>query len=127
MRHEDCIFADEEDCPKDKIKITCSECLRDKSYETIERAVRDFTALGEAYTEIFVLLKKLIDHDGKTVSIVTPVDSAVVVNKVMTAILTKDPALTREDAVYRRLIFCFFGILVDQFNEEEYVEDTYLH
>jgi len=120
MRHENCIFADEDDCPKEAIHLTCEECKQHKLYETIERAVRDFTGLGEAFTEVFELHKTLIDNNGKSVEIKIPDKSIFLINHVMATFLSRDPETTEEGKIYRRLIFYFFSILIDDFESDEY-------
>ena len=127
MKHKDCIFVAEEDCPKEKINLTCADCAKHKTYETIEKAVRDFTGLGENYTEIFTLHKKLIDGHGTTVDIETPVESIFSVNRVMANLLSNNPCETHLDVMYRRLIFYFFKIIIDEFEEEEYNNEGYIH
>ena len=126
MKHNDCIFACEDDCPKHEINLTCDDCFKNKTYEVIEKAVRDFTGLGESYTKIFSLLKTLMDADGKTVKIETPVDASLSVNRVMTALLNKDPEIGNSK-VYQKLIFYFFRIIIDQYYEAEYDKNEYIH
>lgn len=121
MRHKNCIFVSEDDCPKNEIKITCEECFKNKYYEIIENATRDFVGLGESFTEIFQLHKQLIDADGGTVSIKTPVESIMLVNRVMATFLSATKAATEKEHVYQKLIVYFFGIVVDDY---ETIEDT---
>jgi len=120
MRHDECIFAAEEDCPKEHIKLSCEDCGKFKYYESIKKAVDDFTAMGDAFTDMFVLCNNLIKGNGKTVEIDMPLESIHKINRVMTTFLSKNGAETSEDVVYKRLIFYFFGIVVDEFETEEY-------
>jgi len=127
MRHKDCIFAVEEDCPKEVIGLTCADCEKNKSYEVIKKAIDDFTSLGESFTDLFVLCNNLLANNGTTVEIAMPLNSVHKINRVMTAFLSKDGMASEEDPVYRRLIFYFFGIVVDEFESEEYNNDRNLH
>lgn len=127
MKNEECIFASEDDCPKDAIKITCEECIKNKHYETIEKATRDFIGLGESFTELFHLHKQLIDADSGTVSIKTPVESIMLVNRVMSTFLSATKAATEKEHVYQKLIVYFFGIVVDDYETIEDTKKDYLH
>ena len=128
MRNEKiCVFAAEEDCPKEKIGLTCENCIKHKHYEVIENAVQDFVSLGESFTDLFLLCNKLFAENGKTVSLDVPVESLHKINRVMTALLTVKEDQTEYEVIYRRLIFYFFSIIVDEFIENEYTEDTLLN
>ena len=127
MRHSECIFAAEEDCPKLAVELTCEDCGKHKVYETIEQAIRDYTSLGEAFTEIFAMFKTLIDGNGTTVSIETPTESFFVANRVMTTLLSENDELSVNERYYRRLTFYFFSILIDEFKTEEYGIIKYLN
>lgn len=128
MRHKDCIFDCEEICPKEKVKLTCADCWLNQSHEMIKKAIDDYTGLGEAFTEIFDLHKKIIDGHGTTIDIKAPVDSVFVAIRVMTAILGAEEKTEFNDILYKRLIFYFFKILIDEVEETEYnKKETYLH
>jgi hypothetical protein len=120
MRHKECIFDSEDICPKNAIDLTCDDCIRNKSYEIINMAVKDFTGLGESFTTLFAMLKKIIDHDGKTVEITTPVSEIVSINRAMTTVLSKTPPDSESEKIYRRLMFYFFKIIAEEFESAEY-------
>ena len=126
-KHKDCIFVAEEDCPKEKIDVNCKACEEHKYYETIDLAVHDFVSLGDAFTDLFKMSKQLIDHDGKTIDVVIPILAINIINRAMTALLTTRELETNNEIVYRRLIFYFFKIIVDEFEEEEYAEPDSVH
>ena len=88
MKHENCIFASVEDCPKDEIKISCAECIENRYYDVIKQAVDDFASLGESFTELFLFFNKLMKHSGKTNELEKPLGSAQKINRVMTAFLS---------------------------------------
>ena len=127
MKHKDCIFVAEDDCPKEHVQIDCIDCEKYKYHETIGRAVKDFTGLGESYTAIFELHKKLIDGHGKTIDIETPVEAIFEVNRVMSAYLSKDRPYDKNEILYRRLVNFFFKIIIDEFEDREYTESDYVH
>ena len=127
MCHENCIFAAKEDCPKDAIELTCEECFRNKYHEDILKAINDFTSLGAAFVEVFEVLQTLIDNDGKTVKIRIPHESSKIVNRVMNALLAVRLELDCHEQIYKKLIFYFFGNLVDEFESKEYEKTDYLH
>ena len=127
MKHENCIFVSEEDCPKNAVGITCEQCFKNRYYDTINFAVKDFTGLGASFTDVFILFKQLIDGNGKTVKIETPVDSMFAINRVMTAILGIEHGTDERGNLYKRLMFYFFSIVIDEFNNAEYKENQYLH
>lgn len=124
---DECVFADEVDCPKDSVGLDCDECIKHKHYQVIENAVQDFVSLGESFTDLFLLCNKLFAENGKTVSLDVPVESLHKINRVMTALLTVKEDQTAQEVIYRRLIFYFFSIIVDEFIENEYTEDTLLN
>lgn len=127
MRNEKiCVFVDEDDCPKLAVHLTCEECEKYKHYETIEKAVNDFVSLGESFTDLFQMLQTMQKHNGKNIAVDYPIESIHKINRVMTAFLTAKENLSREEIMYRRLIFYFFDIIIDEFNENEYT-DTYLN
>lgn len=128
MRNKDiCIFASEDDCPKNAIRLTCEECEKHMRYKIIEKAVEDFTSLGESFTNMFVFWNKLCsERETKVLGVDAPIDSIIKINKVMSCLLTTREAFTEEETVYRRLIFYFFNIIIDEFNESEYT-DGYLN
>lgn len=122
-----CVFADELDCPKEAIHLTCEECEKHKHYETIEKAVEDFISLGDSFTDLFQMLKTMQDNDSKKVTVDIPAESIYKINRVMTTFLSSREQFTEEETIYRRLIFYFFSIVIDEFNQEEYTEDTFLN
>lgn len=128
MKHENCIFVSEDDCPKDYIHITCEECFKKQYHEVINQAVNDFTGLGTSFTEIFGMFNILImTKDGASIKLNTPTSSMHSIGRVMTAILRSVPVISDNDKIYRRLMFYFFHIIIDEFEEEEYKENQYLH
>ena len=127
MRHKDCIFAAEEDCPKDSIHLTCKECEEHRAYEIIERAIRDFTGMGESFEGLFELLKKLVDSDGQSVEIKIPAESILLINRVFASFLSSTPAEAESEKIYKRMLFRCFRIFVDEFESEEYKEKAYVH
>ena len=128
MKHENCIFVSEDDCPKDKIHLTCEECFKNQYQEVINQAVKDFTGLGASFTEVFGMFNSLIlANDGKAIKLITPVQSMHSIGRVMTAILRSVPVISDNDKIYRRLMFYFFHVIIDEFEAEEYKENQYLH
>jgi hypothetical protein len=128
MRHSDCIFVAEEDCPKERVCLNCDQCFKYKSYETIEGAVRDFTGLGEDTNNIFKIFQFMVENQGKSVEVVVPEKELLSVNRVMAALLaSKKEDEHFNDQLYRRLIFCFFRIIIDEFEEKEYNKPSYIH
>ena len=123
MKRDECIFMEEEDCPKIGIGLSCDECIANKHYETIERAVNDFVSLGESFTAIFEMCNVLIKNNGSSVKLSIPVEDISKVHRVMTALLTTQEKLTAEEIIYRRLIFYFFSLIIDEFNDSEYTEE----
>lgn len=128
MRDE-CIFESEEDCPKKGIRLSCDECVKNKHYETIEKAVNDFVSLGDSFTALFVMCNGIMRNDGSVAELTVPVDDINIIHRTMTSVLTArgKEELTKEEIVYRRLIFYFFSLIIDEFNEEEYTEDRQVH
>jgi hypothetical protein len=124
MRHEECIFAAEEDCPKEVIGLNCKACGENKSYVQMKKAIDDFVALGDSFTEIFVFCSKLIQKEDK---VSMPIESIQKVNRVMTAFLRENKDSESADKIYTRLIFYFFSIVVDEFEEEEYHNEELVH
>ena len=118
MKHENCIFVSEDDCPKDNIHITCEECFKNQYHEVINQAVKDFTGLGASFTEVFEVFRQLLDGDGKSIKLVTPVPSMHSIGRVMTAILRSSPVISANDKIYRRLMFYFFHIIIEEFEDE---------
>lgn len=127
MKHKDCIFVSEDDCPLDTVGFSCKDCEQDNLTVTIKQAVDDYVALGESLEQILKLLKTLISNDGKTVTVSTPVEATHIINRVVTALLGITPLMDKDKIVYRRLIFYFFKILIAEFEEEEYTEPEELH
>lgn len=128
MRNDEiCVFLSEVDCPKDSIHMTCEECEKNKFYEVIEKALNDFVSLGDSFTELFTLCNDLIKHNGTTVEVQIPTDSIHSVNRVMNALLSTVVSTSPQDIIYRRLIYHFFNIIIDEFKEEEYIEEDRLH
>ena len=122
-----CIFSSEEDCPKDYVALTCEECLLNKYYLVIERALKDFVTLGDSFTAIFQLCEKMLNNHNKQIKVEVPVESINNANRVINALLGMDEALIGEEKLYRRLIFYFFEIIIDEFKENEYTEDGLKH
>lgn len=129
MKDENCIFAAVEDCPKDEIKISCPECIENKYYDVIKQAVDDFTSLGESFTDLFLFCNKLMGHSGETSEQVILSESTHKINRVMTAFLSQkeNEELAKNEVVYRRLIFYFFSIFIDDFESKEYTETRYVN
>ncbi len=127
MKHKDCIFVCEDDCPLDTVGFSCEDCEQNSLTVTIKQAVDDYVALGESFEQVLKLLKTLIANDGKTVAISTPVAATHIINRVITALLGTTPLMDKDKIVYRRLIFYFFKILIAEFEEEEYTEPEELH
>lgn len=129
MNNENCIFSGEVDCPKDKIKISCPECIENSYHDVIEQAVDDFTSLGESFTDLFLFCNKFMRHGGKTSELKMPLSSTHKINRVMTAFLRQkeNEELPKGGIVYRKLIFNFFSILIDEFENKEYVEARYVN
>lgn len=126
MRNEKiCIFTTEEDCSKLAVNLTCEDCEKYKHYETIEKAMNDFVSLGESFNDLFALCNTLLKNNGTLVKLEVPVESIQKIKRVMTSFLTSKEELSREEIMYRRLTFYFFGIVVDEFSENEYT-DSYL-
>lgn len=127
MRNEnECVFADEIDCPKDSVGLDCDECIKNKHYQVIENALNDFVSLGDAFTELFTLCNKIMkEHNG--IELTIPRENINKIHRVMTAFLTTREQLNAEETLYRRLIFHFFSLIIDEFKADEYKEDAYLH
>ena len=87
MRHKDCIFVREDDCPKEELRISCEVCEKHKYTEEIKRAVADYESLGEAFRAVFTTMNTLIKNDGGKVEVEVPVDSAHILNRVAVALL----------------------------------------
>ena len=126
MKHENCIFVSEDDCPKDKIHLTCEECFKNQYQEVINQAVKDFTGLGASFTKVFEVFRQLIAGNGKTIALETPVQSMHSISRAITAIFGNTSKIGNEK-IYQRLMFYFFHIIIDEFEEEEYKENQYLH
>ena len=126
-RFEDCVFVDEEDCPHELIGLECEDCIKNQRYKTIEKALNDFVSLGDDFTEIFKMSNKLISNKDKSVKIIVPIEEIERVHRLMTSFLTTRVGLSEEVILYRRLIYHFFGIIVDEFKETEYTDDAILH
>lgn len=123
MRHADCIFMSEDDCPKDNINITCEQCGKHKYYEDIELSARDFVALGDSFTALFNVCNDAF-NDRKTG---TPMEHVVQAHRVMTSLLSKEDPSTEKKRVYRRLIFYYFSLIIDEFISQEYAEEPFKH
>jgi len=124
MRHKNCIFFEEADCAKEYLEFTCEECEENKHYETIKEALDDFIALGDSFSALFLMLKKLLDEKDKTVDIEIPVDKITIINRVMTAFLTTEKSRSEKDLMYRRLIYFFFKVTGEDFELQSQDEDT---
>jgi len=129
MKDENCIFVAVDDCPKDEIKISCADCIENKYYDVIKQAVDDFTSLGESFTDLFLFCNKLMKRSEETSEQEIPLDSTYKINRVMTAFLSQkeNEELARGEVVYRRLIFYFYSILIDEFEIKEYTETRYVN
>lgn len=127
MRHERCIFKAEEDCPMKLLGISCTICDTNNLEVVIKRAVDDYTGMGEAYEALFAMLKNLFDSNGKQVDVKVPHEEILLINRVMTTLLSEVDPQTQEAVCYRRLIFYFFKILVDEFESEEYGATKFVH
>lgn len=124
---DECIFTDEEDCPHEAVVLKCEDCIKNKRYKIIEKAVNDFVSLGDDFTEVFKMSNQLIQNKDKSVKIIVPVEEIERIHRVMTSFLTTRAELSGEELLYRRLINHFFGIVVDEFKELEYTDDVVLH
>jgi len=129
MKDKNCIFPAVEDCPKDEIRISCAECIENKYYDVIKQAVDDFTSLGDSFTDMFLFCNKLIKHNGETSVLEMLLNSTHKINRLMTSFLNQkeNEELAKRDVVYRRLIFYFFSILIDEFEIKEYTETRYVN
>ena len=129
MNDENCIFAEEVDCPKDKIKIACPECIENSYHDVIKQAVDDFTSLGESFTDLFLFCNKFMRHSGKTSELKMPLSSTHRINRVMTAFLRQkeNKELPKGGIVYRKLMFNFLSILIDEFENKEYTKTRYVN
>jgi len=127
MKHENCIFLEEDLCPREEIELTCEKCLENKAYEVIEKAVRDFSGSGEAFQEIFDIFKQLMDNDGSSITIKTPVDSIFLINRFITAMLGTSIEISENEKLYRRIIFYLLRNLIDEFESEEYKKTTFIN
>ena len=124
MSEIDCIFEDKEDCPLKDLHIFCTDCAENNYIEVIKKAVSDYEKLGPAFTEVFTSFNKLIKNEGEIVELVLPVDSIFIINRVVTALLGTDETLaySKEQILYRRLLFYFLSVLIDEFESSEYGE-----
>lgn len=127
MRHERCIFKEEEDCPMKLLGLSCEMCNINKLEVVIKQAVDDFTGLGESFEALFGMMKILFDSEGKPVELNVPYEKTLSINRAMTALLSENEAVTQEDICYKRLIFYFFKIIVDEFESEEYGVAKFVH
>lgn len=129
MKDENCIFASVEDCPKDEISISCVECIENKYYDVIKQAACDFSSLGESFSDMFILFNKLMTHCVEISELEISLDSTHKINRVMTAFLgqKENEELPKGGVVYRRLIYYFFSILIDDFETKEYTEFRYVN
>ena len=129
MKYDECVFVSVEDCPKDEIKISCSECIENRYYELIEQAVNDFASLDESFTDLFLFCSKLMNHNEKTNELEIPLNSTQKINRVMTAFLSQkeNEELPKGGVIYKRLIFYFFSILIEEFESKEYTESRYVN
>lgn len=127
MRHERCIFLAEEDCPMHLLGLSCQVCDDDKLEVVIKQAVDDFVSMGENFEALFGMLKILMDNDGKPVDVKLPADEILSINRAMTTLLSDTEVKTEAEICYRRLIFYFFKILVDEFESEEYGATKFTH
>ena len=126
-RFEDCVFTDEEDCPHELVGLECEDCIKNKKYKIIEKALHDFVSLGDDFTELFKMSNQLIQNKDKSVKVIVPVNEIERIHRIMTSFLTTRAKLSEEEILYRRLIYHFFGIVVDEFKELEYTDDIMLH
>jgi len=129
LKYDESVFVSVEDCPKDEIKISCSECIENRYYELIEQAVNDFASLDESFTDLFLFCSKLMNHNEKTNELEIPLNSTQKINRVMTAFLSQkeNEELPKGGVVYKRLIFYFFSILIEEFESKEYTESRYVN
>lgn len=127
MRHERCIFNAEEDCPMKLLGLSCEICDVNKLEVVIKQAVDDFTGLGESFEALFGMLKILFDSGGKPVELDVPHEKILSINRAMTALLSDSETVTEADICYKRLIFYFFKIIVDEFESEEYGATKFTH
>jgi len=122
MKPDECIFASTEDCPKEDIKLTCEECVKNKYYDTIFKATEDFVDMGKAFTDLFELFNSFNSKEKDPAPISIPSESIKKVHRVMTAFLSQNDPIEAEATVYRRLIYRYFKILVDEFEASEYAD-----
>ena len=128
MKKTDCVFMSETDCPKEGVGLDCDTCIKNKSYEIIEKALNDFVDMGDAFTSLFIMCNKLMKNKDQTCKIDVNVEHIKKIHRVMTAFLTSKEVLTENETLYRRLIFHFFGLIVDEFKEREYEEkEEFIH
>jgi len=127
MRHERCIFNAEEDCPMKLLGLSCQVCDDNKLEVVVKQAVDDFVGMGENFEQLFAMLKTLMDSNGESVDVKRPADEILSINRAMTALLSDTEPQTQEAVCYRRLIFYFFKIIVDEFESEEYGATKFTH
>lgn len=127
MKKDECVFMSEDDCPKNSMGISCDRCIEIKFYEIVEKAIEDFISLGDSFTAIFEMCNRLMHYKDKPVVLDMPVVEINKVHRVMTALLVVKEPENEEELMYKRLIFHFFGLIIDEFKEREYTEDTYLN
>ena len=126
-RHEDCIFLAEDDCPKDEVEILCADCKEHKYYNEIEQAINDFVSLGEVFTDLFKIFEQIRGFKGKAINLTLKEKTLPICQRVMTALLTTKEQFDANEIIYRRMIFYLFGIMIDEFKENEYNEDHFTH
>ena len=122
-----CVFVSEEDCPKEHISLSCKECIKNDYHKIIEEALSDFVSLGDSFTDIFLLCNELIANNGAKVKVEIPLESIHKVNRVVNALFSTKEKNEGKEIIYRRLIYYFFEIIIDEFKEKEYREKESLH
>jgi hypothetical protein len=126
---DSCIFTALEDCPKDAVGLHCKTCVENKTQETIKQAVDDYTSLGESFNAVFILFNSLMGNGEETGTgtVTVPVDHILVINRVINAFFSEPDYKSLNHIIYRRLIYYFFSLSIDEFNEEEYSDEQFLN
>jgi hypothetical protein len=120
MTEPDCFFEDKEDCPIRSTYTSCQDCVDRKYAETVKQAVEDYEALGESFSDVFQLFNKMISPSEKLVELLIPLDKIHIINRVIVALFNDNTERTAEEALYRRLIYYCFRVMIDEFEKEEY-------